>query len=86
MSVDVVIAGAEVVLEGRGVTPADIAIADGRIAAITARGGCGDADQVIDARGLHVPCPASSTRTSTSASVTPGRLGDREPGRRAGAA
>lgn len=54
MSADVVIAGAAVVLEGRGAVAADIAIADGRIAAIAAPGHAGEATEVIDARGLHV--------------------------------
>jgi len=54
MSWDTLITGGEVVLEGRGVSSADIALADGRIAAITARGDGGDAREVIDASGLHV--------------------------------
>jgi dihydropyrimidinase len=54
MSADVVVTGGEVVLEGRGVTTADIAIADGRISAITAPGAAGDATEFIDATGMHV--------------------------------
>jgi len=54
MSWDLVISGGRVVLEGRGVAPLDIAIAGGRIAALTEPGAAGAAAEVLDASGLHV--------------------------------
>ena len=51
MSYDLVIRGGDVVLPGAGVTACDLAVSDGRIAAI----GAGfDGGEVVDARGLVV--------------------------------
>ena len=55
---DLVVSGGRVVLQGRGLVEADIAIKDGRFAAITAPGHAGDAAARIDIKGL-VAMPAA---------------------------
>jgi len=55
MQVDCIVKGGTVVFPERGVVPADIAVADGRIAAILRPGEEGvEAGRVIDASGRHV--------------------------------
>src|SRR4051794_26200749 len=51
---DLLIRGGEAVLPGRGRTPCDLAIRDGRIAAILAPGAPARAREELDARGLVV--------------------------------
>lgn len=51
---DLIVAGGRVVLPGLGLVDADIAIAGGRIAAISAPGQAGSADATLDARNLVV--------------------------------
>ena len=51
---DLVIRGGTAVLPGQGPAPCDVAVRDGRIAALLAPGAAADAAEVLDARGLHV--------------------------------
>ena len=51
---DTVVVGGTVVFPGQGVVACDLGIVDGRIAAVGSSIDRHDADEVIDARGLHV--------------------------------
>ena len=51
---DLILRGGEVLLPGCDPAPCDVAVRDGIIAAILARGAAADAAEVVDARGLHV--------------------------------
>ncbi len=54
ISYDVVVAGGRAILPGLGLAEADIAISDGRIAAVAAPGKAGSAAATLDARNLVV--------------------------------
>lgn len=54
MTYDCVVRGGTVVLPERGGHPADLAITDGRVAALLSPGAAAPAREVIDATGLHV--------------------------------
>ncbi|GIW11032.1 MAG: dihydroorotase-like protein [Dehalococcoidia bacterium] len=54
MQYDLLIQGGTLVLPGEGLAAGDIAIADGRIAAILAPGSRVSAERTLDARGLHI--------------------------------
>lgn len=54
MSYDTVISGGTALLEGRGLVECDLAVRDGRVAAILEPGSRFESDDAIDASGLHV--------------------------------
>ena len=54
MQYDLLVQGGTLVLPGEGLAAGDIAIANGRIAAILAPGSVVSAERTLDARGLHV--------------------------------
>ncbi len=81
---DLLIRGGDAVLPGRGRTPCDIAIRDGRIAAILAPGAPASAAATLDARGLVVLPGAIDVHLHLGhGRESPGRGCRRTPRRRA---